>query len=269
MRTAQQSAKTPGVPLFLKQRVTALANVTSVLNAGDIVIVYDHTPPYNLNSDGGIAWPPVSDEAKVCRDLVTTAFKEYLTRLNAKSSAKLQNPPQSKPIEAGDLGAASLQDYQSGMYPFKSGGAKLVYYWAAFGVVNISAAINKAVYVFKKQSGPLLDLLKAGDFGLDAINNVIAKGLYTSAYLAAVGRGLAYFTLHEFWHMTTPKRPDPHWLGEGNMIIEGSADASDMSRDDPALPLTLAPESIAAILQRYNDVWCTNLKNGGLNANQF
>jgi hypothetical protein len=276
MRKIQQPPTTLGTPLFVKKRVTSLADIPSVVNIGDIVVLYDYTPPYNLATGGVIAWPPVSEENKIVSLQKDRAYKVFQTRFNAKAlDTKFKDQPLSKREEVGDAGGASTHQLMKGRAQFKSGGKKRWYHWAAFGVVNIAGPITKALYTFKKAqepTQPLLDLLTKGNFGVEAVKTISdRRGVTTNEYLKAVGRGLAYVTLHEFWHMTDPTSTpeNPHSRGEGNLIIEGSADASDVHKQDTALPLTLMPESVTSILKFYNDEWCGNLKDGGLNANQF
>jgi hypothetical protein len=273
IRTAQQSAK-QGNTLFMgRHRVDKISYIPGypVLSAGDVAVLYDHTPPYDLNPTGSILWPPDSDEAKWSRDLAKKAYNKYITGLKETSTAKINPPPEGKPVEPGAMGAASSKSFQTVKVKFKSGAEKWVYHWEAFATVNIASAISKAFFVFagvrKGPPGKLFDFIKAGEFSIAALNDANSKQLTTPAFLEAVGRGLAYDTLHEFWHVTTPDNPEPHWLGEGNNIIEGVPDPAKVSKSGQ--PLTLTQKSVDAILKRYDEIWCGSLKKGALNANDF
>ena len=130
----------------------------------------------------------------MCNELAQNASNEFLNRLKAKVSFQTKVPPLSMREEIGDCGAISTHAYWEKQLSFTSGGPKRVYFWAAFGVVNIANAMDAAQYVFKlhkDQAKPVLDLLIKGDFSVDALNTIAARGGTTiNDFLRAVGRGL-------------------------------------------------------------------------------
>ncbi len=258
MRDSQDAQSRRGVPLFEIRRINSLSDVPTILNVGDIVAGFDHTPPYEVASiDNSITYPPASDEARISRFVLERFKKSFREKFEQKFSTKLLPSSNEKIEEAGDMGGFSDGSFFKFEATRRTGGAFKGYFHEAVSIVNIASPAIESLYVYTDKSiiEKAKKILKEGQFDIPSVKKVadscgVSKKI---EYLKAVGRGLAYSLLHEFWHNATGESQHPS--GSGGMIERGPHPRF-MDPKEPSQPMSLLENSVNKIITRYEKNWC-------------
>lgn len=247
------TSKTPrdkwNVPLFTLKTVATIQEVPKLPPGGDVVLGFSHFPDsyYKSRMDPALA-PLVFGTLADSMARLAQRFYEAILVKWEKVVADLPSERE-KPEAAPDLGISLYYPIDREVN-LKAGGKKKVVNRTRLGLIDIGAPIAGALDVWPvNRIGSKLDkLLEANPRLGPAVVAEQGKAAATGpAYLRAVGRGLAYNLLHEFWHAA--RGSADHFLGKND---------HDLIESDPSpmrAGLKLDPRSVAAIQDHYEATW--------------
>lgn len=281
-RTSQTPPKSTQ-PLFIYKEVDTLDRAPSVLDAGDIVICFTFFP--NFYQVGTLEGEFVSldisgkDFTRLAQSLFEAFRNSYSKEWKARCDPSSDKPDLSVPTadpEPDTLGLGT--GFVSPVSLTLKSSKKLSSFFAyraglieAGSVVGIAAnqvwlgngsLLEKARRTFMKQ----LKDIAGGDesFGPTAVSKVAAldppsgyKKQYTE-FQDAVGRGLAYIALHEFWHASRGRQGHPKDESGGYNLRVIETPSSPSFRTD----LVLLDASITEIIKNYEASWCSFIQAG-------
>jgi hypothetical protein len=272
-----------GGPLFHIKSVRALADVPGFargvpgfLGGGDVVLCLAHLPPYTL-SEGTLLVPPTTPLDGILARILASFRANFDAEWRAKADPSSALPaPDSGALRRdaleGKAGISQATIINNATIKVKGTKAtRLVYYNARVGIIDVGYPAAEGVFVWPSRvQGKVLKILARSaidqpdaSFGPLAVSWVKqnldpkvkeeSKPETVTAFLEAVGRGLAYGLLHEFWHVS--ERTGDHPYGTGNNLIEGSAKATNAT-------LQFHPEAVKKMLAGYEATWCKFLTEG-------
>jgi hypothetical protein len=246
---------------------TTIEHAPKILGSGDIVLAFYYSPPYKV-SQGVLSGKPsdvISDEflgpeVTTLQNELNKLFLRYADKLKAQWKIIADNPPprdldQPSKIELEDSGQSiSFQNIGTIKPKTKSGEVIKVFYSIKIGLIDVAfpAAQSTSVWGLQRERLKKLEVLKKAEFaatGVAALGAIPEQG---TLYLKAVGRGLAYNLLHEFWHAATLQKA--HHI-RGNQYIEGSPSPISVN-------IQFQKASIKNILSIYESTWCNFIKEG-------
>jgi hypothetical protein len=175
---------------------------------------------------------------------------ERWTQVVVEAPPRIEHAP---PGEEPDLGRAQAV-YHSQKATFqkdKRGGQ--VFLAVRLGIIDIAFPAAAALFVWpniKDRLRVLDTLVGNGGFGPYAITKLVSTG---PRFAEAVGRGLAYNAVHEFWHAS--ERRSGHPYNMGNNFIEGNP--SPLKND-----LVFQAPAVKNILSEYEKTWCGGIQKG-------
>jgi hypothetical protein len=253
------TSKTPrekwSVPLFQLRTVATIEDVPKLPPGGDVVLGFMHFPDlYQLAVDPGR--PPETidslpaEKLSASMDRLVQRFYDAMTAKWEKLVTELLSKRQ-RAAPSGTVGTSYIKRHDYKVHLKAGGKEKKVVYTQRYGLIDVAhpAVDSLSVWSEGSQRAAMLSALFNADLRLGPA--VVAKvgkaDAGGPAYLRAVGRGLAYNLLHEFWHAA--RGSGDHPLGEqGNTMIEQQPSPTKEG-------LKLDPLSIAAIQDHYEATW--------------
>lgn len=256
--------------LFRIEAKTNLDQLPAFLGSGDVVLGFAHLPPYAVNTIvSDLEIPPVSLVPRVLNRVVERFILKFESQLRIVTNLTIPEgrlrpiPPAADNSGMSDFGR-TVQTITT-----KDGKAHKIYFSVKIGVIDVGFPTAQAVQVWpeRKIQDKILKVLSQPGKGDDLnfspkavasvpinINSQDNKeSRHLKEYFQAVGRGLAYNLLHEFWH--TAEEAPGHPYGLGNGIIEGTPSCT-----KPGLVFQNA--ALQNMLANYEKTWCKFIQEG-------
>lgn len=253
--------------LFEVKRVRSIEQVPSVPRSGDIVLAFLYAPEKYFK-DSSVSDQNEPDAVRALDEQWISAawrvvYEWFHTKLVQKWESRLTSPKPPKgdsEIQPGNAGVSGVEYRGPFEAMLKAPGSQRVkvIYRRRVGLIDAGGVAGDALPVWsgRERVAMLKMLCDSADtprLGPAAVNNVATKNLGGAApkYLRALGWGLAYNLLHEFWHAA--RADGGHPLGtDGNLMIEQKPRAT---REG----IVFDPSSIAAIQDHYIKTWCSDI----------